>query len=470
MPRRRSLALLAIVAVALGVRLTYTFTSGHGQRLTWVEGQIAHNLVSDGRWFDRNAAADRYEQALTARRLQLVDPASVSYTRFDRAGQWRPEAEQSIGEAAVLAGLWSVTGGQRYWQIQVLQAVVDALAALLVYWIAWQLFRRVRPALIAAGLYALYPPIAWTTVNPYDDIWAVDFTIAIVALYLLVLRSGHRWRWLIACGLCAGIGAYFRPQVLLIAPALALATIAATGWREALRRSFTTTAIASLLLVPWTIRNYEDFHAFIPTRAGLWQTMWAGLNELSNSLTGSLSEEALRIDIHRVHPNLLPETPAWDAYAKPYVIHAIERHPLLYVEVLAHRVALATIWPQSELWMRSGTELVVFSHKGGALGFVIDEPFHALEYALEPLVFLLAILGLVLTWRYGRLQQGILVAVVLCVLVPYLAIHVEGRYLLPAAFVYFVWIGLGAELVCERLALRLRGARAGAPRRALSAQ
>lgn len=447
---RHSLALLAIVVVAVGIRIAYSVTTGHTLRITPRDGQMAHNILADGRWFSLNTSADEYVRELDDRHGRILDPASIDYGAVGKRGHWFVEDNESVGAAAVMAGMWAVTGSERFIQMQILQGLIDGLSTLLVYWIAMQLFKRRGAALLAAALYALYPPIAWDTADPYTDIWAVDFTIAIVAVYFLAVKSDRRWRWLIVCGLLAGVGAYFRPQVILIAPILALVTIAAEGRREALRRALTTGVVASLLLVPWTIRNYEEFHALIPTRSAFWQTMWGGLAEISNNFGGDYSEGPLEAKIHRLRPDLMPESPAWDAYVKPFFIEAVEQHPLFYLEVLAHRVALATVLVHENLWMRRGAGSVV-GYRGGLLAYVADHPFGTLKYALQPLVFVLAMLGLVFTWRRWRKQNAILVAVVLTVLVPYLAMHVEERYLLPAFFAYFIWIGLGADLLVERV-------------------
>jgi hypothetical protein len=441
------LLLLLVATVGIGVRITYSVTTGHSATIASGELAIAHNIVADGRWFFRNPQAEVYVEALSKSRGRLVDPASVNYSRLDRNARWIPEASQSVGDSAVIAGLWAITGSERYIDIQVLQGVVDGLAALLVYWIVMQLYRRPRPAIIAAALYALYPPIAWQTANPYNDIWAVDFTIALVAIYLVIRTTGHRWRWLIAGGLCAGAGAYFRPQVLLILPVLALVTITDTGWREAFRRAFATTLVASLVLVPWTIRNYSEFHAFIPLRSGFWETVWSGLYEMPNHFGASFYEVAA--EVHRVNPQVVPSTPAWDAYYKPYAIRMIEQRPLFYLETLVHRIAIATVWAHENAWMHRGAG-GFHGYQGGLASFLLHRPAVVLQDALEPLVFVLAILGLACTWRLWRRQHTILVALVLCVLLPYLAIHVEDRYLLPAAFVYLIWIALGADLVIER--------------------
>jgi 4-amino-4-deoxy-L-arabinose transferase-like glycosyltransferase len=452
---RHALILLVVVVVGASIRFTYAATVGHSSTLNRFQGQLAHNILTHGHWFYRNEAAERYIRALTHKRNQLIDPASIDYNGLDKSGAWVPEINQSVGASVVIAGVWAVTGDERYIQVQIVQGIVDALAALLVYWIAMQMFKRRRPATIAAALYAVYPPIAWQTASAYNDIWAIDFTLVIVALYLLAMRSDYRWRWLIVCGACAGFGAYFRPQVLLIAPALAVATASSTGWREVLRRAAVTIAVASLMLVPWTIRNYEDFHAFIPTRTDFWVTAWNGFDEMANNFGGVFSVEAIAAKVHRVRPDLVPESQAWDTYVKRYVIGVIEQHPSWYLELLAHRVAIATIWQFEPYWMH--IEPGKWSHyRGSFLGFIVSHPLNTLEDALEPAVFLLGMLGLGLTWRRNRQQQAILVALVLAVLLPYIVVHVEARYLLPAVPAYFIWIGLGADRLIERVSGRSR--------------
>jgi len=456
MPRRVLLVLLVLLAA--GIRITYAVTTGHASTMTPIEGQIAHDIVADGRWFVGNKLA--HYEGVPGHGHELIDPASLDLTSADRHGQWYPAITHPIGTGVVIAGLWALTGSERYIQIEVLQALLDAVVVLLVYWIAMQLFDRAFPAMLAAGMYAIYPPIAWDTADPYDDIWAVDFTIAIVAAYLMMMRSGHRWRWLLGCGVLSGLGAYFRPQVILIVPVLAVVTVPATGWREALRRALTTALVVSILLAPWTVRNYEDFHAFIPIRSGLWETMVGGLAELPVGGFASIEGPA-----HRAHPHLQVESPAWDAVLKPYFIRAVEQHPLDYLEVLAHRVLLATVLMHETIWMRRGAGAVLDA-SGGVFAFAVEHPFELLEYALQPLVFVLAMLGLALTWRRWKRQNTMLVAIALCVLAPYIAMHVEGRYLLPACFVYFIWIGLGAELAVQRVKRRssvpLRRPRIGA--------
>jgi 4-amino-4-deoxy-L-arabinose transferase-like glycosyltransferase len=440
--------LLAIVVIAGAVRVAYLVTTGSSTGISTMGGEIAHNILAHGRWFERNEHANLAIGRAQYRLGHNLDPASIDYAGLDTGNSWYPEVTHPPGTGLLIAALWAISGDERYVQVQALQAAADVVAALLVYWIAMQLFGRRRVATIAALLYALYPPIAWQTLDMYDDIWAVDFTIAIVAIYLLAMRSPHRWRWFAICGLVTGVGAYFRPQLLIVAPVLALVMVTDTGRREALRRAATPTLIAVVLIVPWTVRNYYEFHTFIPIRSGIWETMIRGLNELPNSFAQGIEVESLR-----ARPDLQAETPAWDAYLKHYFISAVEQHPLFYLEDIVHRVGLATVLGAGTQWLHRGSTGIL-SYNGGVLSLLVGHPLVALEYALEPAVFLLAMLGLVLTWRRFRKQNAILLAVVLAVLVPYIAIHVEARFLLPAVFVYFIWIALGVDLLLEHATRR----------------
>src|SRR4029077_1897500 len=327
---------------------------------------------------------------------------------------------------------------------------VDALAVLLVYRIAMLLFRRARAAIVAAALYALYLPIAWETIVVNNDFWAIDFTLAIVASYLEALNStSHRRRWLLACGLLTGLGAYFHPTVLLVPLVIALARVAWVGWRVALRWGLLVTAIAAVLLVPWTFRNYEDFHAFIPTRSSFWENMWYGLAARQNSFGATEDVRGeLRGEGGRLSPDLRFESPAWDAFVKPRVVKALEDHPLYYLELLARRTAQATALAYDPEWMR-GVVVSPVGYRGGPLAFIVQHPLDLLEHAFQPAVFLLAMLVLIRTWGRWKREHAILIAVALSALIPYIVIHVDGRYILPAAFAYCIWVGLGADLLAE---------------------
>ncbi len=447
---RTRLALIAILMVAVGVRAAYVASNQHPWFRPWLWGGMAHNIVRDGRWFEVNKSAANFWY-LPVGQGPIVEPQGDSQLLYaDAHPHWEPEILEPVGEAVVLAGLWKLTGSERFLPDQILRLLVDSLMALVVYRIVMLLFKRRRAALVAAALYAVYPPIAFQVSNPFLDIWGVDFTIAIVAIFLEAINSRHRWRWLILCGVVASLGSYFRPGVLALPAALALATIAIAGWRDALFRGLSITAVAAVLLVPWIVRNYDDFNAFIPTRSGFGQTLWECLGEEPNDFGAVVNDAVTYEQVHRVYPKARFESAAYDAILMRWGIRAIEHHPLFYLKLLARRVALATVWERGTEWMHGGTRSP-FTYDGDILSYVTERPFDLLQVSLSPLVFLLAMLGLGATWRRSWRAHLPLIATVLTVIGLYIFIRVEFRYVLPATFVYLIWIGLGADSLMERM-------------------
>jgi 4-amino-4-deoxy-L-arabinose transferase-like glycosyltransferase len=390
-------------------------------------GELARNIVDNGRWFVHNRTALELVGRQQQRAGKLVDPADLDYSRVDRNPHHLPVVLQPVGAGTVLAGLWSVTGDEDYVYLQLLQIAIDVLMVLVVFWIALRLFERRRTALIAAGLYTLFLPIVVLAKIPHLDIWAVDATIGVVALALKAWRSDRPLPWLLATGLAAGLGAYFRPGVLLVPVALALATLPWIGWRRAGAAALVPLVAAAAVAVPWTIRNYEEFDRFIPMRIGIGQNLWEGLGEVDNDFGAVLDDQVTERQVHREDPSLVYGTPAYDDHLREKAIDAIADHPGHATKVVVRRAFVTTIGLHN-----------------------LDLP---LGFA-EPLLFVLAIAVAIATWRRFPRENAFLAAVPIATLLPYLALHVEPRYMLPASFVYLIWLALGIDLLLERRAPR----------------
>jgi hypothetical protein len=450
---RTHIPLFLIVVLTLATRLGWDATNPDPRTGPWVNGGLAHNIVDDGHWFQTNAnAGQNFSFQVPVRQGgRLVAPAEVDLKYADSHARWVPFVAEPVGEAVLLAGLWEALGRETYLPDVLMKIMLDAFAALLVYRIAMLLFKRRRAALTAGLLYALYPPIAEVVVNPNRDFWSLDFTIAILAVYLEAINSTRPRRWLVACGALTGLGAYFDPGVLILPGALALATVAAVGWRTTLRRTFVMTGIAVLLTVPWTIRNYSEFHQLIPIRTS-GGTLWTGLDEIPNNYGTIYGEYPTYQLMRRIRPNLSWGTPAYYSYLEGRAVAVIEHHPLFYVESVARRAWLSTLGNMNLEWMQAGTR-TPFAYPRGPIAYAIERPYQALQVALMPLVFLLAMLSLGFTWRRYRQEHLLLIASAVATVLPYLVFHWEPRFGTPMAVSYLIWIGLGADLSIDRITL-----------------
>jgi hypothetical protein len=453
--------LVGFVALALALRMAFLVADPHpieNAGLSADQGQMARNIVDKGRWFVYNRAAGQVAGVTQQRERRLLDPAEIDYRRVDRTPQYYPQVLQPVGEAAVLAGLWKVSGDERYIYVQLLQVLLDALMVPLVFWISLRLYRRRTAALIAAGLYAVYLPIAALTRIPHLDTWGVVFTVTITALFLRAMDADRRGWWLVATGLATGLGVYFRPAVLLIPLALGLAALPSQGWRRSVLLAAVPVAVAALLMAPWTIRNQEQFNRFIPTRIGTGQNLWEGLGEVKNDFGAALDDGATERQVHQTRPNLLYGTPAYDDYLKDKAVEAIKQHPTHYLRVVVQRVGRATIAMQNSTWIEATDPSLSRRSLAHAL---TTRPWDALRLAvyrlLEPIVFLIALATLIVTRRQWR-EHVLLIAVVAASLAPYVVLHFEPRYGLATSFVYMILTGLAAESTARWLKRRRRAA------------
>jgi 4-amino-4-deoxy-L-arabinose transferase-like glycosyltransferase len=450
---RTRAALALIFMLTLGARLAYDASNPFPRTGPWVNGALAHNIVSDGHWFQFNANAGphfAFNAPLKNMNYRVVAPDEVNLRYADTHPRWVPFIWEPVGEVVLLAGLWDVIGSQSYLPDVLMKVILDACAALLVYRIVILLFRRQRAALGAALLYALYPPIAEVVVNPNRDFWSIDLTIAILAIYLEMINSKRPLRWLMACGILTGICAYFDPALIILPGALAFAGVAITGWRTALRRACIITAIAVLMSVPWVIRNYNDFHKFIPFHTGVGTVLWQGLGEISNPYGPVRSDYTTYLMVHRNRPGIRWLSPTYDSYLGSLALALIERHPLFYLRTVAHRIWISTLAELDQEWTRRGTT-TPFAYPRGPIAFVLEHPFQLLELMLMPLVFLLAMLSLGFTWSRYKREQLLLVALAVTIALPYLILAADPRYTMPMTISYLIWIGLGSDLLLERL-------------------
>ena len=130
-------------------------------------------------------------------------------------------------------------------------------------------------AALAAWLWALCPNAITFTVS----IWDVSLSAFLVAtilwatLALSTSRSGLPW---LAYGFLWGMAAMTNATLVLLLPFL-------FGWLVYTTRQLVPVAwalgITILCCVPWTIRNYAVFHAFIPLRSVMGLQLWMGNNE-----------------------------------------------------------------------------------------------------------------------------------------------------------------------------------------------
>jgi hypothetical protein len=393
-------ALVAIVILAFALRAGVYLQAPRpteGAGLAAEQAEMARNAVDHGKWFVVNTKAFDLLKERQIREGRLVDPSRVDFSQADRTPSYRKEVQQMPGLAVVLTGLWWITGHETYALIQWLQILLDTGLVLLIYWTARELTSSIKIGMFAALLYAVWIGAIVVVKRPVPDTWATFFTIACVgAVVWARKRPNNLWR-LVPLGTLAGLGIYFRPFVALLPFVLGLVATPQGGWRRRLTWAMLPTGLAVLLLSPWTVRNYYEFHRFIPTRTGIGQALFLGVG-------GASSDEGAAEAVHRKDPGARYGTPEYD-----------------------------------ESLFRAATRQIR------------DDPSYYLGLILRRARFLLPCLLVFLVWRRWKSAGLILVGAAISTVVPYLFIGDDTRFYLPAIFAYLILGAMATAVVLSHL-------------------
>ena len=147
----------------------------------------------------------------------------------------------------------------------VAQSLMGGVAVLAVFVVG----RRMggRAVGVAAGLVlALWPNlVVYSGLLLSETLFVTLLAVSLAALF--TMNDQARWHWgrAVLAGGSFGLACMVRPQVLLTLPALALAwAVSRTGWRQVLARSAVLAVGVLVMSVPWAVRNYSVFGAFVP--------------------------------------------------------------------------------------------------------------------------------------------------------------------------------------------------------------
>jgi 4-amino-4-deoxy-L-arabinose transferase-like glycosyltransferase len=176
---------------------------------------------------------------------------------------WRPWVHYPVGYSALLGLVYRVFGTELV-IAPVVNALTSALLVGVVHRFARYYLNRER-ARVAAGLTALHPGlIIYSAVVMTEPLAA----LLILASGLAALHFRGKWQAIVYGGALLGLAALVRPASLIAGPLLLL-TQPRPLWHAALRAT-AATAIALLVVLPWTIRNCVrlDGCALVSTNGG----------------------------------------------------------------------------------------------------------------------------------------------------------------------------------------------------------
>ena|SRR5579863_4251027 len=183
----------------------------------------------------------------------------------------------------ILAGIFLIFGVftlHAFYAAATLNILLSVTTCVPIYFVGKRI-AGIGTASLAAWLWALFPN---AIVIPFQWIWDTSLTALLAAAILwatLALAESHRNRNWCLYGLLWGFALLTNPIVGAALPFLLGWVI----WRQrpdhaVFKRAAVALVLAILVCIPWTARNYVQFHRFIPLRSNFPFDLWMGNNRV----------------------------------------------------------------------------------------------------------------------------------------------------------------------------------------------
>jgi hypothetical protein len=276
-----------------------------------------------------------------------------------------------------LAAVYKVVGvgvaATRWEAGRLFEALLGAITVALICLIARRLWGRTA-ALVSGALAAVYPPLVLVGSSLMTESLFIPLVLGAVLSALIARDSPRPWRWELLTGVLIGLETLTRTNgILLILP------VAFLVWRGgprlswgALRSPGIVVSATVLALIPWTVRNFSEYHELVPVSteggyalAGTYNAyargrpdfpaLWVppvvqtaqllerhpGLNEAQ--LSDRLNSQA--VDYVRAHPGYVAKVVYWNALRMLNLTGTrVERYEARYVSYPLWLASLSVYW------------------------------------------------------------------------------------------------------------------------------
>jgi 4-amino-4-deoxy-L-arabinose transferase-like glycosyltransferase len=338
--------------------------------------------------------------------------------------------------------------------------LVQCLLFLISVWLVWRVASEIlgqRTGLFFLVLSAVYPFVAYSACQISPEMP----TVCLLALAFFLLLKGTRTGFA-GAGASLAAAVYFRPNLLLLSPVVALACVLAD--RRLYRKAFLLVVVNALLVLPWAIHNEMTFGVFTPTSVvrgsgiSLFMATWQGRVNVSSlieyGMTGRAPQELESAGMMSQVRAVNQET----GVAADTVFVNMEVYPdnrkRMKAERLFTQTALANIrdWPGT--YLLSSMQNMLRMWFSAHLPASLPAPVRLGLMLWGLLVLLLGICGGVLALRHepgpSRLILFAAVGALLYFTFTLCWLHTEARYTIPVRLILLVF----AAYALRRLPVR----------------
>lgn len=217
-----------------------------------------------------------------------------------------------------------------------LNCIFSALATVPLFYAAKRI-AGIATAVVGGWIWAIFPA---GIVLPFQWIWDTSLSVLLAAALFwstIKLKDCSRQRDFALYGLLWGISLLTNPALGAVLPFL-------IGWllyRQRgdrvlqLRSGLLILGVICLTCLPWTIRNYAQFHRVIPLRSNFPYEFWSGNNEIFDEHSREVNRITRYEEVH-LYAELGENEFLSEKMQK--ALDFVRTHPALYARLFAQRI------------------------------------------------------------------------------------------------------------------------------------
>jgi 4-amino-4-deoxy-L-arabinose transferase-like glycosyltransferase len=182
------------------------------------------------------------------------------------------------GAPALFATLYFVFG-RNYAVLRVVQCLLGAGTAILLFYIAWQLFGS-QVAWVAGVAFALYPASLFYSHALLTESLYTFSLLLFVMLCVRHLAPVPTWKGVVLTGIVLGLTALIRPTILSFLLFFAIWCLLACRTMKTRLQALVVVLIAGAVILPWSLRNYRLYDRFVLITPTAWTVFIQGNNSV----------------------------------------------------------------------------------------------------------------------------------------------------------------------------------------------
>jgi 4-amino-4-deoxy-L-arabinose transferase-like glycosyltransferase len=354
----------------------------------------------------------------------------------------------------LIAGIYTLTG-QANAHARLFLCFVGAGTCTIVYLWTRDIFSQ-RVGIITGIIAALY-----TGLFIYDG-WLYTeslytFLLLVFAYCLYRLQYTGQLRWAAVSGVALAAASLTRPNGLfylglLFVWAVLVVRARLLPWQTAVRGVLIVTLLTAGLIAPWTVRNYRVSHTLIPVAAGNGTVLAGSYNHVvltNQKFSYPGGYPGLWVPPNQVRPRLDFRGHCGytcDAYEDAYARRWIRTHPGQALELFS--LHFINMWRP----YTSEQGLPVREFPGRASSKLLWD----MMIIMPVPVILLALFGLVVTWRQRRQQLLLPVLLLLMDIGQCIAFYGSSRFRAPIEPILVLLVGAALWWLAQRVPSRRR--------------